>query len=279
MNVPAVFASFSLLAIPAADDRSIGRVVEQADVFRLVLTRELNQKLAELERPAPAAPAGAERAPSNSSDRPPEDLSRDLRGLGYLSVSGGPLALAGEMGGGATHTSQTRVFYAPGIGIWIDTAVRTHLEAQPVSDTAPAGADEDKWEAARRELAAGENDRNAAGTWRYVKGMTVTFGLSQRVIDAALTTAVDTISTYGVRIEDLPADEALVVALQFEPSSAAANAPTDGSGFFVIPSTAQHAAVKAARAVIRVPRRLLDQRARAEISRGELERMIEITRY
>lgn len=186
------------------EGEKVTRIAEQVEIMRVVLTKELNRggrPLAEMVRRK--GEAGVTASPS---------------GLGELFTT--DVALSNEMGllmgrsMAGQRTSHTRGFYAPGIGAWFSTELKVPFERVEKIE-----ADEDLWEQARKQVHSGESEEKVS---KFAGRRTVyQLRLQQAAIDAAVETVLSTLKRYGQKLEDLPAHESIVVALQFVPGASA----------------------------------------------------------
>lgn len=291
------------------DGTDYALLTEQIEIMRRVWTREVNDRFAKMAADEQEASAGED----GESGMPGATGTAQSGGgagagastpgaLGTRSVApsaGGGSGLFGEgAGGGSTwvsseyavagtlgtvwrnghfSTSDTRGLYLPGHGVVYSTELRVPYR---VVSTEEAQSDEmksDAWDAARQDVRGNGTDPFLARVYRTGDGSTKAqqFVVDEAYVDAAVDAIVKSVAKYGARIDQLPGNESITVAIEIN-AGGSSNPFVVTSGFG---TTNRRSSGHKQRLVIEIPRSALGSDADSESDASKVRREARITRF
>jgi len=259
-----LLAGVSTAALAAAEDgsRPDAEVIEQVEVMRVLLAKELNADLNDLwrETEQERARRQAGEVPSNVvgallSDSLPEKTFQ--------------------------FTSNTRGFYAPGLGAWFSTEIPIQATWSDREEAEPG----DAWEAARREVRGNPPTSFASAAQKVGQ-------LDEASVEAAIRSVLDCMADYASNVAIAPG-ESLVVGLRFTQSSYGTTYGTTYRNFFhslkgsgdltralALTRMSEGAgAVNPAHAVIRISAENIERLRDRQLTPQRFREHAEITRY
>jgi len=190
----------------------LAAVAEQVEIMRVVLTKELNRAVL-----GDRAHLASREYRLTNRDRGFWDSDGDEDDPSTIDYQ-----LVLDLARGQV-TSNTRGFYAPGIGAWFDTEI-----AVPLTSVRAASPKDDLWEESAREVRSGDESLSTTAAYHRltveerrgsVEVVRVRTRLDPAPIDRAIDGALEMLASYGHRLSELPRGEDIVVAMRFVPDS------------------------------------------------------------
>jgi hypothetical protein len=221
------------LAQDVADDpEALETLAEQIDIMKLVLTNALNTSYARLlEQKTPPLDENDEEDPDDEPDRRESRNEEPLLGDDVTTYRSALFALEQATDPSLTtvyrrtaFTSHTRGFYAQEIGVLfsgeVQTPVRPTVSAEPEDEP-------DEWDAAADQVRGNTTplsirEQLISDEYALVRnaGVAEAWEIDSDFVDGAITSVLATIGKYGHKLEALPDNERIVVALRLSPGGA-----------------------------------------------------------
>jgi hypothetical protein len=274
---------------------AVADTVEDIEIMRLVLVRVLKESVSE--HMAAMAPV--------TEVEPAEPLAVTSTGrVGTAGGAGGGGGVGGGAGGGGLAvagsntraaerlldnytrsagayttgvgrsrgrqvTSNTRGFYAEGLGAIFSTEVAVPVRAVNVDEDEPDRAD--LWREAQREH---EGRGSGYSSFTVPAGDESHVAIDEEAMDAAIDAVIEAIGEYGVNIAGLSPDESIVVAMHFEGSGSGLLSQTGSGRWLAIAGGSRRAT-----AVVRVSVADVQQYADGKYNRKTLRSRAVVTKY
>ena len=178
-------------------------------------------------------------------------------------------------GQGRQVTSNTRGFYAEGLGALFSTEVS--VPVRQISAEERVDGEADLWRDAERE----HEGRGSASSPFVAAGRAKSrFVIDEDAVDIAIDAVIAAVGEYGANIEGLAGDEAIVVAMHFEGNGAGlAIATPPGGAQWYSTIAGSYGGGERATAVVRVSVADVQQYADGKYNRKTLRSRAVVTKY